>query len=100
MSWEQRGTGTYYYSARRVGGKVVKEYVPALVAPLAAQLDAEQRSELEAAKAEHRLALAELDALEETIGPLDELAEPAVEAAMLAAGFHRHHRGSWRKRCA
>ena len=27
MGWEQRGNATYYYSAERVGGRVVKQYV-------------------------------------------------------------------------
>ena len=45
MGWERRGSQWHFYTARRVGGRVVKEYVPDAVAPLAARLEAEQRAE-------------------------------------------------------
>lgn len=97
MGWEQRGSRRHYYTARRVGGRVVKEYVPDAVAPFAAQLDAEQRAERAAARAEVERARAELDALADTVTLLDEVADLAYRAAMLAAGYH-NHKGQWRKR--
>ncbi|MBY0514642.1 MAG: hypothetical protein K2P78_12100 [Gemmataceae bacterium] len=44
MGWESRGTGLYYSTAERAGGRVVERYVGAgKVAGLAAQLDAVNR---------------------------------------------------------
>ncbi len=41
MAWEQRGSRSYYYTAERIDGRVVKRYVGAgRVAELAAQLEA------------------------------------------------------------
>jgi hypothetical protein len=97
MGWEQRGNHRHYYTARRVGGRVVKGYVPDALAPLAAQLAAEQRAERDAEQAALAQARAEFDALADTAAPLDELANLAHRAAMLAAGYHKH-KGQWRKR--
>ena len=101
MAWEQRGNGTYYYTAERVGGRVVKRYVgTGRVAELAAQLDAitRQRDALQADQ--QRQVRDEMGALDEALAPLNELADLLTRAALVAAGFHRHHRGPWRKRRA
>ncbi len=101
MGLEQRGNATYYYTAERIGGRVVKTYVgTGRVAVLAALLDAETRAEkaeaLEAVKRER----AELAALDAALAPLNELADTATAAALVAAGCHRPKRGKWRKRRA
>ena len=99
MGFEQRGNGTYYYTAERVGGHVVKTYVgTGRVAELAALLDAETRAErAQAAEAEQR-AREELAAPDAALAPLYELADAATAAALVAAGCHRPKRGPWRKR--
>lgn len=98
MSWETRGSGRYYYTAERVGGRVVKRYVPPQFAALAATLDAQAREERADAAAELRAERDRLAALDAALAPLDELANDMAAGAMLAAGYHRHHRGPWRKR--
>jgi hypothetical protein len=98
MGWERRGNRDYYYQANRVGSRVVKEYVPPLVAEAAAQIDQDRRAMRTAeaaARKEARDALAVLDA---QLAPLCELADALARGAILAAGYHRHHRGPWRKR--
>lgn len=100
MGWEQRGNRTYYYTARREGGKVVKEYVHPLVADCAALIDQDRRERREADAAALRKARADLDALDAALVPLNNLADTLTAAAMLAAGYRRHHRGPWRKRRA
>ena len=99
MGWEQRGNSTYYYTAAREGGRVVKKYVGAgPVAELAAQLDTIRRAErTEAVEAELR-EREELAALDAALTRLHELAEAATVAALVAAGCHRPKRGPWRKR--
>lgn len=98
MAWEARGSGRYFYRKRRVGGRVVSEYVGAgevaeLVA-LAGQAQQESR------RAESALWLSwrserEADgrAADGALAGLERLAHAALEAA----GYHRHQ-GQWRKR--
>jgi hypothetical protein len=96
MSWDRRG---YYYRSRKVGGKVRREYLGRgpIIEELA-RLHAEERADRERdrrALAEEAKRLGELDA---RVTELDELTELVARAAMAAAGFHRHHRGEWRRK--
>jgi hypothetical protein len=95
MGWE-RG---YYYRVRKVGGRVAREYVgTGRVAELAAQLDAlerERRQREALAVRQQKAGLAALDADQEALTRATDL---LARAALLAAGFHRHKRGEWRKR--
>jgi hypothetical protein len=101
MGWERRGNGTYYYTAARVGGRVVKRYVgTGEVVELAARLDAIERESRTAQDEEVRANRGELEALAAPLDPLDELTDAVLAAALFAAGYHRHHRGPWRKRRA
>jgi hypothetical protein len=97
MGWE-RG---YYYRARKVNGRVVREYVGAgRAAELAAQLDDWERQKRQAERAAFAAERTRLDALDVPLNELNELAELLARAALLAAGFHQHKRGEWRKRRA
>ncbi len=101
MAWETRGNSTYYYTAERVNGRVVKQYVGAgTVAVLAAQLDALQRNERAEASAAADRERESLDELDAALAPLHELADTVTVAALVAAGCHRPKRGKWRKRRA
>lgn len=99
MSWEARGGQRYYFRALRRGGRTVKEYYgtgPA--AELAARQDARARRE-------RGRPVALLGAERERAAPAERAAaefeaacELATWALMLAAGFHRHRSGPWRRR--
>ena len=41
---------------------------------------------------------AEVEALDAPLDQLDDLAELLARAALMAAGFHQHKRGEWRRR--
>jgi len=97
MGWEQRGNRTYYYTAERIGRKVVKHYCPSSVAELAAALDVLAREKRDAAVEALRAECERLDALTVSLDPLSELADTLAAATLLAAGYHRH-KGQWRKR--
>ena len=95
MGWE-RG---YYYRVRKVNGRVVREYIGAgKVGELVAQMDALERERrgLEALK--QRREKDEWKAIDADMKAVNERIDLAARAALLAAGFHLHKRGEWRKR--
>ncbi len=98
--WERRERGGLYYTrSRKVGGRVVREYVGSgPLAELAARMDTlERRQREEEAKAWRE----EKERLEALDGPVEELCEAAevlARAALVVAGYHQHKRGEWRKR--
>ena len=101
MAWEarSRGRGRYYTRSRKVAGRVVREYIgTGPVAEIAAAADAlrraDRRAALEARRAEEARWRAALTPLVELCRAADLMAR----ATLLAAGYHRHSRSSWRKR--
>ena len=98
MAWETKGTSRYYTRSRRVGRRVVREYLGmGPEAHLAAALDDRRRREREAARAARRRQRSRWEAAARPLNDLAGLAELFVRAALFAAGFHRHQR-SWRRR--
>jgi hypothetical protein len=98
MGWDK---GRYYTRSRKVNGRVVREYIGAgRIGELTAQLDAIERQQRAHKRAERKVAqdlAAEHDAL---LRELNERVDLAARAALLAAGYHQHKRGEWRKRRA
>lgn len=100
MGWESRGGARRYYTrSKRVAGRVVREYVgTGSSAELAAKLDAARR----AARAERIRAgqadRARMAAVEEATGAVDAAIDTLLRASLVLAGYHRHHRGEWRRR--
>jgi hypothetical protein len=98
--WERRQRGGLYYTrSRKVGSRVVREYVGGgLLGQLAAQMDAEERRRREEENAAWKQ---EQERMETLVSPAEELCEGVetlARATLLAAGYHRHNRGEWRKR--
>jgi len=100
MAWEQRERGGLYYTrSRKVHGRVVREYIgTGPLAELAAEADARERRRREEEAEAWREERERMEALEAPIEELCEAAELLSEAALYAAGYHRHKRGEWRKR--
>jgi len=99
MAWENRTRGGRYYTqSRREGGQVVRVYVGSgIKGELAAAQDAARRAaRKERAEAWSR-ERARLEALDRAVAELDESVGAVVSASLLLAGYHRHHRGNWRK---
>ena len=95
MAWEARGGGRYYYKVSRDDGRVRRLYLGnGAVAELGAR-DAELRRAERRARARSQ---ARLEAAEAATRELAELADLLARAALVAAGYHRHDRGNWRKR--
>jgi hypothetical protein len=101
MGWERRPTGSFFYLSRRDDrdGRVRKIY---LGRGLAAKLVADQLAENRAARAAERASLEaeqlRLGPPEQALAELDVASDLMASAALLAAGYHRHDRGSWRKK--
>ncbi|MCE5200743.1 MAG: hypothetical protein ABFD54_06445 [Armatimonadota bacterium] len=99
MGWEarQRG-GRYYTRSKKVGGRVVREYVgTGMAAELAAELDTLERQERERA---HAAVKSERDTdktLEAALHDYYKIVDAITEEALLAAGYHKH-KGQWRRR--
>jgi hypothetical protein len=100
MGWEtRRGQGRYYTRSRKVNGRIVREYVGTdLVAELAAQQDAEARAEKLAERERLQHEAARWTSATTPLKELSQLLDGLAAAALIAAGYHQHHRGAWRKR--
>jgi hypothetical protein len=105
MAWATRGHRRYYYRYRKDGGQVLSQYVgtgPA--ADLAAAVDAYCRAEREARRADdretERTELARRGPAETPLIKLCSLSDILFRATLLAAGFHQHAGGPWRRKCA
>jgi hypothetical protein len=96
MGWDR---GRYYTRSKKVNGRVVREYVgTGYPAELAARLDALERQKRRLDAQGVALEKADLTDLEEELKAMAKAADLAARAALLAAGYHQHKRGEWRKR--
>lgn len=99
MSWERRGSGLYYYREFRQAGRVVKQYVGGgTIGEAAAKEDREQGAARAAKRETERNRRQAFDAVQQKLRTVCDRASAVSEAAMLAAGYHRPGRKSWRKR--
>ena len=100
MAWETRnGRGRYYTRSRRVNGRVARQYIGAGIAgELAAREDAERRAKRDKQRAAWITQKTELLAIEDLLDAYSGTLFGLTGAVLLHAGFHRHHRGEWRKR--
>ena len=99
MGWETRRNGAYYYRARKVDGRVVKEYVGAgPLAELLATRDARERAEHRAVAEGRRAERARLAGVDDAADTADAAIEALLRASLVMAGYHRHQRGEWRRR--
>ncbi|MFO0957091.1 MAG: hypothetical protein U0800_06440 [Isosphaeraceae bacterium] len=98
MAWKLIKGRRYYYRSKRVGAKVRTEYCGAgNFAELAAGLDESER--LDRAEERERLRAEKAEAAgddRDLAGWFDRI-QAEADAAMEAAGFHKH-RGQWRRR--
>ena len=102
MSWERRARGGRYYTrSRRKGGRIVREYIgTGPTAEMVARYDALERERLAIERASVSARRAADAELERAVAEADQTAELMARLALIAAGYHRHHGGEWRKRRA
>lgn len=98
MGWDRRG---YYYRAKKVDGRVVREYVgQGEIAALVEQNDLLDREKRKLDFAQERAQQDEMNALDELLNDLNEQIDLLARVVLLAAGYRRHKRGEWRKKRA
>lgn len=100
MGWEKRkgSSSKYYTRSRRIGGRVVREYLGrGPLAEIAATLDAFDRLERENASEQVRQQREAAEAIDQSVKDLAKLCDLLVEVELLKSGYHKH-KGEWRKR--
>lgn len=99
MAWERRKRGGRYYTrSRRVGPRVVRDYLGCgPLAELASAVDLEGRKEREAHRAGREREQAPLRAVQDALRLLAAGTDELTTVTLEAAGYHRHH-GEWRRR--
>jgi len=98
MGWEIRNGRRYYYQKRRVGRRVVSEYVGGgFMGEAAAVLDEAARLDRVHEVEEFRELKSGDKARDEQIDNLIASIEDAIRAGLEQMGFHRHKR-QWRRK--
>lgn len=99
MSWETRTRGTSYYTrSKRINGRIIRQYIGR--GELAERLAAADGRERELRAMVRRDQQLERERIEDQAAPIAALhadVDVLVRAALLGAGYHRHH-GEWRRR--
>jgi hypothetical protein len=97
MGWEQRGNGRYYYRKKRVGRRVVSEYIGAGEgAHLIHFMNESEREEAMIEKMTWNKTKNKNQTTDLEIDNLNHMIRTLVNATILASGYHVH-KGQWRK---
>lgn len=97
MAWEDRGGREYYYRKKRIGNRVVSEYIGVgFLAELTAEMDEVEKEKREWERQEWRKMKEVVKAVDNELGSVGDLIRAVVRANLLLAGYHPH-KGQWRK---
>jgi hypothetical protein len=97
MGWKTINGRRYYYKSERDGGRVKTTYFGTGESGLLISLLAsEDRAEREAERAQRKAEREECDAEEKAVAEWFHGVQAVADAAIIAAGFHKH-KGQWRR---
>lgn len=100
MGWEERKGKLYYYAKEREGGRVVSRYLGAgELARFAQMMEKSRHEERGCYQEAWRRERGALERADRDAADLFAAADELMEAALFAAGFHKHKRQWRRKRC-
>lgn len=98
MAWETRGNRQYYYRKRRVGSRVVSEYVGCgELAVLIARLDMMERDKQDEERYRSLEEQTQLMAQEKEVAGLEQTINTLVQGILMIEGYHTH-KGEWRRK--
>lgn len=98
MAWEQRGNNRYYYRKERVGSTVKSIYVGrGDVAHMVAQIQSTTPLLEKLTRTNKSLEVLNAEKAEAAFDLASDLIQAVTHAALLAAGYHTHHR-LWRRK--
>jgi hypothetical protein len=98
MGLEKRGNNLYYYRKRRIGSRVVSEYMGGGEwAHLATHLDALERDKQDEGRYGLQRLRAEIMEGDKALAELEQLIRTLVQGILLAEGYHAH-KGQWRRK--
>ena len=100
MGWETRTRGGRYCTrSRKIGGRVVREYVGCgEFGELAAKLDAQEREQRLTEREFWRKEREQLEEADRAASQFCDAVETVTRAVLYAGGYHRHKQGEWRRR--
>ncbi len=99
MSWENRGNRRYYYRRRKVGGKVVSEYLGrGYSAELMQMLDEHERQERQDRRQAWQAIKDDEERLDAQLDEVTKAVNAYAGAVLLVNGYRQHKRGKWRKK--
>lgn len=98
MGWEQRGNNQYYYKKERSGSSVKSVYVGrSEIAHMISQFQSSSAEVEKLMRVKKSIEADELKRIEDTLDRAVELVQLFMQATLLTAGFHTHHR-QWRRK--
>ena len=98
MSWENRDGCRYYYRKRRVGRRVVSEYIGSgLMAEMVSEQDEMDRQQRIRDRQSFENQKVDIKKMDVELDSLIDVTRACVRASFLLSGFHPH-KGQWRKK--
>lgn len=100
MAWETRTRGGRYYTiSKRSGGVVTRHYVGTgpVAELMAARVESVRRENAQEVAA-WQATVTELRARESILTEFCRLNDQVAAAVLITSGYHRHHRGEWRRK--
>ena len=101
MAWEHRGNNKYYYRKKRLGKRVISEYVGrGVVAELVAASDVMNRNQRKMERKSTDLTIQNFNRTflysDKMIENYENKADTVVKSYLILNGYHQH-KGEWRK---
>lgn len=98
MGWENRNGRQVYYRKRRIGQRVVSEYVGSgEAASMLALLDEHERDKAERLRHTWRKTIEREAGIDALLNDAGRILKTMTDATLAAYGYRRH-KGQWRKR--
>lgn len=98
MGWENRNGRKVYYRKKRIGKRVVSEYIGSgEVATMLALLDKHERDQAERQRRTWRKTVQSEAGIDRLMDDAAKIVKTLTDATLITSGYRRH-KGQWRKR--